>query len=286
MILRAALGSAISISALVSLCTPTPSRAQLVPAEAPDSVPATILEDARFVEESSGDLVSTTILSVSFDVTASHPEKEAAIRSVSGAVIGGAAGDVEGIYLVRVQGDGTIATIDSIAAELRSRPGVIAAFKFSWWRPATLVPRANRSSIALYLVLDPLQDANTATFRWVDGRARLVLHPSVGAFGLRSALRHLGRYARNDNPDWRPADDPVVLPVARPPHGYEREPAEYWDRLITATPVELKGHRVPVRVDSTRFGISKGRYQVPPVPPDTVPASFDEDAVSILPIGL
>ncbi len=157
---------------------------------------------------------------------------------------------------------------------------VFAAFPLSG-HAQTIVPSENRSAIELYLVLDPLQDENTAVFRWVDGRGRLVLHPSVGAFGLRSALRRLGRYARSDNPDWQPVDDPVVLPVDRPPHGYEREPAEYWDRLIAATPIEMKGHRVPVRVDSTRFGISKRRYQVPPVPPDTVPASFDEDAAFV-----
>lgn len=160
---------------------------------------------------------------------------------------------------------------------------VFAAFPLSG-HAQSIVPSENRSAIALYLVLDPLQDANTAAFRWVDGRARLVLHPSAGAFGLRSALRHLGRYARNDNPDWRPVDDPVVLPVDRPPHGYEREPAEYWDRLIAATPIEMKGHGVPVRVDSTRFGISKRRYQVPPVPPDTVPASFDDDPSADRPV--
>ena len=126
---RDSLGSVVWVAALGCLCIgcgvpPTPARGQPVPAEAPDTVPSTIFEDAMFIEGPHGDLVSTTILSVGFDAAASHAAKESAIHSVSGTVIGGAAGDVEGLYLVRVLGDGTLATIDSIAAELRSLPGV------------------------------------------------------------------------------------------------------------------------------------------------------------------
>jgi hypothetical protein len=84
-----------------------------------------------FVEGPAGDLVSTTILTVSFTLTAPHSAKVEAVEGVSGTVVGGAAGDVEGMYLVRINGDGTVATIDSIAAELRALPQVASVFKFS-----------------------------------------------------------------------------------------------------------------------------------------------------------
>lgn len=106
-----------------------------VPAAAPDSVPASILEDAALVEVAPGDLVSTRILTVYFEVGASVAQRAAAIEAVSGTVIGGVAGSVEGLYLVEVDGDGTTARIDSLAAVLQSLPQVSGATPYSLTRP-------------------------------------------------------------------------------------------------------------------------------------------------------
>lgn len=84
-----------------------------VPATPPDTIPASFDDDAVFVTDGSPSRVSTTILAVHFTFGTTLAEKHEAIDLIAGRVIGGVAVSEEGLYYVQVEGDGTIATIDS-----------------------------------------------------------------------------------------------------------------------------------------------------------------------------
>ena len=72
--------------------------------------------------------VSTTILAVHFANGATLAEKQEAVDLIAGRVIGGVAVADGGLYYIQVEGDGTIATIDSIAAVLRALPTISSAY--------------------------------------------------------------------------------------------------------------------------------------------------------------
>lgn len=78
-------------------------------------------EDAAFVSDGGMSQVSTTILAVHFANGTTLAAKQEAVDLIAGRVIGGVAISEEGLYYIQVEGDGTIATIDSIAAVLRGR---------------------------------------------------------------------------------------------------------------------------------------------------------------------
>lgn len=98
--------------------------AQVVPASAPDTVPSTLWDQAKWVEVSGGQLLSTSILTTQFKPGATQPERQAAVHAIQGTVIGGTAFAGDGVYYIRVRGDSTVATIDSIRRVLVAMPQV------------------------------------------------------------------------------------------------------------------------------------------------------------------
>lgn len=99
-----------------------------VPPAPPDTVPASFDEDAVFVSDGSISHVSTNILAVYFANGATVAEKQEAVDLIAGRVIGGVAIGEEGLYYVQIEGDSTIATIDSIAAVLEALPMIDTAY--------------------------------------------------------------------------------------------------------------------------------------------------------------
>jgi hypothetical protein len=106
----------------------TPAGSSQVPPFPPDTVPASFDEDAVFVSDGSISRVSTTMLVVSFANGATLAEKQEAVDLIAGRVIGGVAIAQGGVYYVQVEGDSTIATIDSIAAVLGALPMIASAY--------------------------------------------------------------------------------------------------------------------------------------------------------------
>lgn len=105
------------------LRTDQPYMVRGVPAVVPDTLPSTVHEDAQFVTNSHGDLVSTAILTIFFQPGASRADREAAVHLIDGTVIGGIRGPIgDAAYYVQFEGDGTIARADSLAAVLGGLP--------------------------------------------------------------------------------------------------------------------------------------------------------------------
>jgi hypothetical protein len=102
-----------------------------VPETPPNFRPPTLDDD--LVPDANGDLVSTTVLSVTFAVGATQTERQAAIDLVHGTVIGGLNSGGDGWYYVRVEGDGTIETIFEIAHTVDALPQVYLAAPYTVW---------------------------------------------------------------------------------------------------------------------------------------------------------
>lgn len=93
-----------------------------VPEVAPNLQPSTLADD--LVPNGNGDMVSTGVLSVSFRLDATQSQRQAAIDSVGGKVIGGVNVDGVGWYYVEVEGDGTIEKIYEIGHTVNALPQV------------------------------------------------------------------------------------------------------------------------------------------------------------------
>ena len=95
----------------------------LVPAVAPDSTPAWFSDYPNWVEGTA----LKGVLAVEFSDSATSSQRQAAIDSVAGQVVGGSHFDTSdpGVYLVRVPGGTTIRSLDSLAKVVQRQPGVI-----------------------------------------------------------------------------------------------------------------------------------------------------------------
>lgn len=118
-----------------------PGPERTVPEEAPDSIPAWTWADSLFVTDASGDPVSTAVLRVQFELAATRADKQAALDLARGVVVGGVRGGPEESYYVWLGGDGTLRTIDSVAAALQALPQVRAASPQTPLRAAPGGPR-------------------------------------------------------------------------------------------------------------------------------------------------
>lgn len=74
-----------------------------------------------------GALISTSILFAVFVADAHQDQRQVAVESIGGAVIGGVRLAQDGMYLIHVQGDGTLATIHAIARRFGDLPAVATA---------------------------------------------------------------------------------------------------------------------------------------------------------------
>jgi len=117
------------------------TTAQLVvPAVPPDTVSAEHFADSLMViEPRTGDRLSLVILMVEFTRGSTQPQRQAAIDSINGQVVGGVFEPMfgDGLYYVRVQHDGTLGPITAARATLRSLPQVVAAEIFGLARVRT-----------------------------------------------------------------------------------------------------------------------------------------------------
>lgn len=93
----------------------------LVPALPPDSIPTWVLADSSI----DGNGYTKQLIEVLFQSSATQPERQAALQSVDGTVIGGlpmTSGD--GYYLVQVPDDGSGAQLDSAVVHMTMLPAV------------------------------------------------------------------------------------------------------------------------------------------------------------------
>ncbi|HEV8356193.1 MAG TPA: S8 family serine peptidase, partial [Gemmatimonadales bacterium] len=98
----------------------------LVPAVAPDTVPAWVYDDSSYARSGGGFL--RRMLTVLFKVTATQAERQAAVDRINGVVVGGRALPPEdGPYWVKVPWDPTAEQLDSLATVLKGLPQVEAA---------------------------------------------------------------------------------------------------------------------------------------------------------------
>lgn len=133
-VLGTAVYSATLYGALMSSCAPSPipvvtRSAHSVPATAPDSVPtgyydaANLVRNSRFPSPFYRDVVS-----VLFYPAATVGQRQAAVDSVDGTVIGGVRlGDEDGFYLIRLPPDSLNNRPLDAAAKLTRLPGVQVA---------------------------------------------------------------------------------------------------------------------------------------------------------------
>lgn len=127
----------IGIAAVVTAtatCAPSKmngvSPANVVPAEAPDSVPAWVRADSNFAAPSAYIPVRfrRNILVVHFRRTATQAERQAALDLVSGTVVGGHSGRTgNGFYIVRVADPGDGSRLVEASDQLDALPQVTSA---------------------------------------------------------------------------------------------------------------------------------------------------------------
>lgn len=97
------------------------------PAGPPDSVPAGLYSPSSVVEDPDlpGSRYVRDVVVILFRATSTQAERQTAVASISGTVIGGhRLFGVDGYYLVRVHGDTSIRSAKSAVAKLRTLPQV------------------------------------------------------------------------------------------------------------------------------------------------------------------
>lgn len=110
-----------------------------VAAVAPDSTPAWFADDSSWVNGAA----LKGVLGVRFSDSATSSQRQAAIDSVAGQVIGGSHFDTSdpGLYFIRVPGGTTIRGLDSLAKIVRRQPGVLMSIGVNRVGPAGRTPR-------------------------------------------------------------------------------------------------------------------------------------------------
>jgi hypothetical protein len=107
------------------LFTINAETADLVPLVPPDSEPAWFANDSSYLDSGRGLLKS--VLLVRFDPAASQAERQVAIDSVVGTVIGGVRfGASDGFYEIAVPNAVTLSGLDSVLVKLRRQPRVLS----------------------------------------------------------------------------------------------------------------------------------------------------------------
>jgi hypothetical protein len=103
---------------------------QVVPARAPDTVPAWIYDDSSIVRvpDRRPDPFVKDLIAVLFAPSASQAQRQAAIDAVDGTVVGGARlNGVDGLYLVSLPRDTTHSRLFQAMVTLKAMPGVVSA---------------------------------------------------------------------------------------------------------------------------------------------------------------
>lgn len=115
-----------------------------VPAVAPDSIPASLINALPTLTLSDGSQLKAELLAVLFYETASQSARQAAIASIGGVVVGGRRSfGTDGWYFVRVPTATTLPAIGAVTATLRNNPHVEFATEYtisvpdgsSWAKP-------------------------------------------------------------------------------------------------------------------------------------------------------
>jgi hypothetical protein len=109
-----------------------------VPAVAPDSTPAWFNDDSSYVDRTA----IKGVLAIRFADSATSGQRQAAVDSVAGTIIGGLHLDANdrGFYYVRVLGGRTIQSLDSLAKIVRRQPGVSGAIFLTRTKPMMRLP--------------------------------------------------------------------------------------------------------------------------------------------------
>jgi hypothetical protein len=105
----------------------SPDRFPSVPAQAPDTVPGWFSDDTSYTQ--SGPRYLKHIAGIQFHPYASQEDRQAAIDSVGGRVVGGwrPSPKIEGFYAVHLPDGGEHARLLELLAKLRALPHVRAA---------------------------------------------------------------------------------------------------------------------------------------------------------------
>ncbi len=128
------------------LPTPVCATRTVVPILAPDTVAENVLDSLGTITSPAipGVHYLRNMIAARFDSTASPSQRQAAVDRVCGVVVGGdhSDGGVDGYYLVRLQGAGTVSALDAAAAAMRQMPGVASAQTLALRRAAAPAPAA------------------------------------------------------------------------------------------------------------------------------------------------
>lgn len=118
----------------------------VVPAVAPDTIPATLIASLPILTDSAGQQMRSELLAVLFNETASQTQRQAAVNSVAGFVVGGQRSfQTDGWYILRVPGKNTPSALanavktllaDSLVVDNATEYLIGTPHDESWLRPA------------------------------------------------------------------------------------------------------------------------------------------------------